>query len=102
MRASVANSLSEQNTQFQSLGGVCFRKVTTKSNRISGWPSFQHHWCPWARSPRHWSLRGSPCSCCPICLPQTHCPPPCPGPSASCCLSCQGQQRQPLRPPCPD
>ena len=29
---------------------------------------------------------------------QTRCQPPCPGPSASCCLSCQGRQRPPPRP----
>ena len=29
---------------------------------------------------------------------QTRCQPPCPGPSASCCLSCQGRRRPPPRP----
>ena len=29
---------------------------------------------------------------------QTRCQPPCPGPSASCCLSCQGRRRPPPHP----
>ena len=34
----------------------------------------------------------------PISPLQTRCQPPCPGPSASCCLSCQGQRRPPPHP----
>ena len=45
-----------------------------------------------------WLVSSSYIKSLQICPPRTRCQPPCPGPSTSCCLSCQGQPRPPPRP----